>query len=172
MRSDAALWAALIAQSEQASSVLLPRIEPHPAALAVGLAGAGLGLWTVRDPALPAREWLGWIALVMVVVAMLMWALMRRTHVGWRLAFDTRRIAPEGEAGEPAELAGAGWKLFCVPGSKRRSLAIEFRHEDGGRPLRVLQTRPGADRREHQLVSRLADVIARRLAMPREGLTL
>ncbi|UXH78899.1 hypothetical protein [Roseateles amylovorans] len=172
MRSDRALWQALIAQSEREASVLLPRIEPHPAAWAVGLAGTALGLWSTRDATLPGRELLGWLALLMVLAAMLMWALWRRRSVGWRLDFDRRRLVPEGEVGTPASLEGPGWRLYCIGGSKRRSLALEFRHEDGGRPLRVLQTRAGADRREHALVSRLADVIANRLAVPREGLSL
>lgn len=172
MRGDRAVWQALIAQSERDSSVLLPRIEPHPASLIVGLGGTVLGVCVARDPTLPARELLGWLALVLVFAGMLMWTLMKRQGVGWRLDFAARRVRPEGETGTPASLDAPGWRLFCVPGSKRRSLALEFRHEDGGRPLRVLQTRAGADRREHELVSQLADVIARRLSMPREGLSL
>ncbi|OWQ83035.1 hypothetical protein CDN99_27430 [Roseateles aquatilis] len=172
MRSDRALWQTLIAQSEGEPSVLLPKIEPHPAALVVGLGGTALGLWATRQASLPWREELGWLALAMVVAGMLMWTLMKRRGIGWRLDFASRRIAPEGEPGVPASLDAPGWRVCCVAGNKRRSLALEFRHEDGGRPLRVLQTRAGADRREHELVSRLADVIARRLSMSREGLSL
>lgn len=171
MPSDRTLWQALIRESEQAPSVLLPRIEPHPASWVVGLLGTGLGLWSTRSATLPERDWLGWLALLMVLAGMLMWALWRRQGVGWRLDFDQRRLSPEGESGAPASIDGPGWRMLCVGGSKRRSLALEFRHDDGGRPLRVLQTRAGADRREHELVSRLADVIARRLAVPREGLS-
>ena len=111
-------------------------------------------------------------ALGLVVAGMAAWGLLRREHLGWRLDFATRELAPVGVDGEPRRLDGPGWGLYCVGGSKRRSLALEFRHEDGGKALRVLETRGGASREEHQLVSQIADALAQRLQLRREGLSL
>lgn len=173
MNSDAALWRRLLSEAGSAPQLFVPRIEPHPAALVVGLAGTALGIWTARSGADWAwRVELGWLALALAVAGMLMFVTLRRSGVGWRVDFAARQVQPQGEDGRSATLDGPGWRLFCVAGSKRRSLALEFRHEDGGRPLRVLQTRAGASKQEHQLVSQLADAIAQRLSVPREGLSL
>ncbi|MDM4766834.1 hypothetical protein [Pelomonas sp. SE-A7] len=172
LRSDATLLRALIDQARAAGSLLLPRLEPHPAALVVTLGGTGLGLAAARNPDWAWRSELGWLALGLVLVGMLMFLLMRREGVGWQLDLQQKRAEPLGEVGEPRDLQGEGWRLFCVAGSKRRSLALELRHDDGGRPLRLFQTRGGADREEHRLTSELADVLAARLGLGREGLSL
>ncbi|MGM9513301.1 hypothetical protein ACS5PK_03495 [Roseateles sp. DB2] len=172
MRSSAALFRRLRDEIPQTGQVLLPRVEVHPLSWGLGLAGTALGLWGV--PALPAsmRGAAGWLALSLVVAGMAAWGFMRREHLGWRLDFASRQLDPVGVDGEPRRLDGPGWGLFCVGGSKRRSLALEFRHEDGGKALRVLETRGGASREEHQLVSQIADALAQRLQVRREGLTL
>ncbi|MDL5034633.1 hypothetical protein QRD43_22195 [Pelomonas sp. APW6] len=172
MRSSAALFRRLRDEIPQARQVLLPRVEVHPLSWGLGLTGTALGLWGV--PALPAamRPGAGWLALGLVVAGMAVWGFMRREHLGWRLDFAARQLDPVGVDGESRRLDGSGWGLFCVGGAKRRSLALEFRHEDGGKALRVLETRAGASREEHQLVSQIADALAERLQMRREGLTL
>ena len=172
MRSNAALWRRLRDEIPLASQVLLPRVEVHPLSWGLGLTGTALGLWGV--PALPAawRTGAGWLALALVVAGMAAWGLLRREHLGWRLDFASRRLDPVGVDGEVQRLDSPGWALFCVGGGKRRSLALEFRHEDGGKALRVLETRGGASREEHQLVSQIADALAQRLQLRREGLTL
>lgn len=172
MRSSAALFRRLRDEIPQADQVLLPRVEVHPLSWGLGLTGTALGLWGV--PALPAamRPGAGWLALALVVAGMAAWGFLRREQVGWRLDFATRQLDPVGVDGDARALDGAGWGLFCVGGSKRRSLALEFRHEDGGKALRVLETRAGASRKEHQLVSQIADALAERLQVRREGLTL
>jgi len=172
MRSNAALWRRLRDDIPQARQVLLPRVEVHPLSWGLGLTGTALGLWGV--PLLPDawRTGAGWLALGLVVAGMAAWGLLRREHLGWRLDFATRELAPVGVDGELRRLDGPGWGLYCVGGSKRRSLALEFRHEDGGKALRVLETRGGASREEHQLVSQIADALAQRLQLRREGLSL
>lgn len=178
MKSDQALLQRLLEESESVDSLLLPWLEPHPAALFVGLSGAALGVATVRMPQLANwAEPLAWLALLLVVAGMLMFVLLRRPGLGWRVDFLAAQLRPVGLGDKDCDQAGAslqgeGWKLLCISGSKRRSLALEFRHIDGGRPLRVFQTRAGANREEHRLVSLLADVLARRLQVKREGLSL
>ncbi|MEJ6007334.1 hypothetical protein WG899_17425 [Paucibacter sp. AS339] len=172
MRSNAALLRRLLSEAEASDSLVLPLLEPHPAALIVGLAGTALGLATVRVEGMPFVRELGWLALSLVVAGMLMYVLMQRPGIGWRIGLADARVEPVGQAGAPAVLKGAGWKLLCIAGSKRQSLALEFRHVDGGRPLRVFQTRANAGRAEHALISQLADVMARRLGVERAGLSL
>lgn len=172
MRSNAALLRRLLDDARAADSVLLPRIEPHPLGFVVGLGGAALGIACARVETLPLRSELGWLALALVALAMLMFQFMLRNGVGWRVDIAARSLCPEGIAdARPALLSGDGWALFCVAGSKKRSLAFEFRHADGGKPLRVFQTRGGAGRDEHHLASALADRLAARMQMRRDGLT-
>lgn len=170
--SQASLLRRLTEEAEQQDQVMLPMQEPHPLGLAVTLLGTALGLITVRVEGVPFAQELGWLSLLMVMAGMLMVFMLQRSGVGWRIGLGDARLEPVGQAGAPAVLKGAGWKLLCVAGSKRRSLALEFRHEDGGRPLRVFQTRANAGRSEHQLTSQLADVMARRLGVERAGLSL
>lgn len=172
MRSNAALLRRLLDEAQRADTLLLPRIEPHPLGLVVGLGGAALGIATARIETLPLRSELGWLALALVALGMLMFQFMLRAGVGWRIDIAARALEPVGITdAQPAPLSGEGWALYCIAGSKKRSLALEFRHEDGGKPLRVFQTRGGAGRDEHHLTSALADRLAARLAVRRDGLT-
>lgn len=172
MQSDAPRLRALLAQVPEAPSVFLPHIEAHPAAWGLGLAGAMLGAAVVPNLPVGLQPSVGWVALLMVVLGSLIWAFVKRPGLGWHIDLATREVRPQGVPGEARVLQGEGWSLVCVAGSKRRSLALEFRHEDGGRPIRVLHTRAGASREEHQLVSQLADALAQRLNVARGGLTL
>ena len=173
MISNAALLRRLLEESQSADSLVLPLLEPHPAALIVGLSGAALGVAAVRIPQLPWAPQLAWVALILVVAGMLMYLLMRRVGVGWQIDLLAAQLTPLGQPSlAAASLKGEGWKLLCINGAKRRSLALEFRHVDGGRPLRVFQTRAGANREEHSLVSQLADTVAQRLGVERAGLSL
>lgn len=170
MRSAERLLRQLLADAPRAGSLWLPKLEPHPAALIVGLGGVALGIVSAREL---GSHLLGWIGLSLAIAGMLMYATMLRSGIGWSLHFSPAHAEPVNLDGQGREFGpGEGWALFCIGGSGRRSLALEFRHVDGGKPLRVFQTRPNANRSEHQLTSQLADAIARRLNMGREGLTL
>ncbi|MFY7863727.1 hypothetical protein [Roseateles sp.] len=170
--SQKSLLRRLNEEAEQLDCVVLPLLEPHPLPLVLGLLGTALGLISVQVEGLPFATELGWLSLALVMAGMLLVAVLQRSGVAWRIDLKDARIEPVGQAGGPAVLKGPGWMLLCVPGTKRRSLALEFRHEDGGRPLRVFQTRGNARPREHQLTSQLADVLARRLGVERAGLSL
>lgn len=172
MMSNAPLLRRLLGESQSAGSLVLPLLEPHPAALVVGLSGAALGVAAVRMPQLPWAPQLAWVALIWVVAGMLMYLVLRRPGVGWRIDLVAAQLTPLGQAGQATSVKGEGWRLLCINGAKRRSVALEFRHVDGGRPLRVFQTRAGANREEHGLVSQIADVLAQRLQVKREGLSL
>lgn len=169
VRSSEPLLRRLLAEASQAPVLFFPKLEPHPAALVVGLGGLVLGVATVREG---HGVLLGWLALGLCVAGMLMYATLLRPGIGWQLDLAARRLLPVGLQADAADLPGAGWRVYCVGGSGRRSLALEFRHVDGGKPLRFFHTRNGAGRTEHQLTSQLADALAARLGMQREGLSL
>lgn len=169
MRSTEALLRGMLADARDAAQLWCPRLEPHPAALVAGLAGAALGVISHRQ----AWPLLGWAALALCLLGMALYTTLRRDGIGWRLHLTTpARAEPVGVDGEARTLDGAGWSVYCVGGSGRRTLALEFRHEDGGKPLRVFQTRSGANRAEHQLTSQLADTLSARLHIGRHGLSL
>lgn len=169
MRPTEPLLRGMLADARGAAQLWLPRLEPHPASLIVGLVGVALGLLSHRRD-LPL---LGWVALALCLIGMALHVTLRRSGIGWRLQLTPNaRAEPVGVDGEPRTLDGPGWSVYCVGGSGRRTLALEFRHEDGGAPLRVFQTRAGANRAEHQLTSQLADTLSARLHMGRQGLSL
>ncbi len=169
MRPTERLLRSMLADARSAAQLWCPRLEPHPAALIVGLAGVALGIFSHRRN-LPQ---LGWAALALCLVGMAMHVTLRRSGIGWRLQLTAPvRAEPVGVDGEARTLDGPGWSVHCVGGSGRRTLALEFRHDDGGAPLRIFQTRTGANRTEHQLTSQLADALSARLHMGRQGLSL
>ncbi|MFG6412490.1 hypothetical protein ACG02S_01110 [Roseateles sp. DC23W] len=169
MRSTEALLRRMLMDARDAAELWCPRLQPHPAALVSGLAGAALGVFSHRQ----GSVLLGWLALALCVIGMALYATLHRDGIGWRLQLATPpRIEPVGVDGEARTLDGAGWSVCCVGGIGRRTLALEFRHADGGKPLRVFQTRTGANRAEHQLTSQLADTLSARLHMGRQGLSL
>lgn len=159
----------LVDQARQEPVLFLPKLEPHPAGAAVGLGGVALGLYAARQS---AATLLGWLGLGLCVAGMFIHATLRRQGIGWQLDLQQRLLRPAGQPGDVHELAGEGWALYCVGGSGRRTLALEFRHQDGGAPRRFFQTRSGASRAEHQLTSQLADALAARLQIGRQGLSL
>lgn len=169
MRSTEALLRGMVTDARDAAELWCPRLEPHPAALVAGLAGAALGVVSHRQ----ASPLLGWAALLLCLLGMALYATLRRNGIGWRLRLAApAQVQPVGVDGEARTLEGTGWSVYCVGGNGRRTLALEFRHEDGGKPLRVFQTRTGANRAEHQLTSQLADTLSARLHMGRHGLSL
>lgn len=169
MRPTEPLLRAMLADARGAAQLWLPRLEPHPAALVVGLGGVALGIFSHRQ----GSPQLGWAALALCLVGMALYATLRRGGIGWRLQLASpARAEPVGVDGEARTLEGPGWSVYCVGGNGRRTLALEFRHDDGGAPLRVFQTRAGANRAEHQLTSQLADTLSARLHMGRQGLSL
>lgn len=173
MLSNAALLRRLLDETKAGAGVLLlPRLEPHPVALVLGLGGAALGVATARFETMPGRSMLAWMALAAVVAGMVMYSFLTRPGVGWQVDLAARRVQPLGFEAEDADLQSKpGWLLVCVAGSKRRSVAIDLKHEDGGRPRRLFQTRANAGQEEHALMSQLADALAGRLGVRREGLT-
>ncbi|MEO3690126.1 hypothetical protein [Roseateles paludis] len=169
MLATESLLRRLVDDAGQQPLLFLPKLEPHPMGAAVGLGGVALGLYAARQS---AATLLGWFALTLCVAGMFIHATLRRQGIGWQLDLQSRTLRPVGQPGEAQVLDAEGWSLFCVGGSGRRMLALEFRHQDGGAPRRFFQTRSGANRTEHQLTSQLADALAARLQMGRQGLSL
>ena len=163
--------ARLAAEAGSADALLLPREEPHPAGMMLGLAGFGLGLLAAQG-SFGGREALGWVALAMLCVAMWLHARLRRVSGGWRVDFAARRVEPLGAASpmrdEPLQLDGSGWSIQVAPGDRRAHVAIDLRHADRGCVARLLDV-PARRSAQLDAIDRLAAALARRLAVERSG---
>lgn len=158
---------AWISVAERDPMVVLPRLEPHWAGMAVGFASAALGVALARTEG-PAREPLAWLALAGGLVGMLLHWRWKRTTDGWRVDFERRRIEPVGGRGTVEAVDGAGWSIQTAPSDRKANIAIDLRHVDRGRVARLVDV-PARRRQEMIRVSRLADVLARRLGVERSG---
>lgn len=155
------------AAAERDPAVFLPRLEPHWAGMAVGFASAALGVLAARSEDLP-REPLGWLALTGGLVGMLLHWRWKRATAGWRVDFERRRVEPVGQRGEPEPVDGDGWSIQTAPSDRKANIAIDLRHVDRGRVARLVDL-PARRRQEMIRISRLADVLARRLGVERSG---
>ncbi|HSW07757.1 hypothetical protein [Aquabacterium sp.] len=162
----------LLAAAEQADEMFLPRIEPGWVGSALALLGLAAGLWWARSQPTGGGFGMGWLALAMILLGMLIQLTRRHMDSGWQLDLQHRLITPVGLAGEPVQIGGDDYSLVCTAGDRKRSLAIDLRHAQRGRVARLFQT-PGPVRLgDHRVLSALTDVLARRLQVGREGLTV
>jgi hypothetical protein len=157
--------AELVQAAGAGPAVFLPRVEAHPAGMAVAgvalMLGVAAGAWVSPT--------LGWVALVVMMLAMLLHARVMRVRAGWQVDFVARRIAPHGLHGEAETIDGEGWSIVCAPGDKRQSIAIDLRHADRGRVARLYDSAPRLRGAQMKQLSELADVLARRLRVERAG---
>ena len=158
----------LLRGAETAPALLLPRLEPHPAGLWLGVACFLLGLaaasWEGR-----AAQVLGWIALFGLLLSMLLHARWKRARAGWWVDFEQRKLTPRELPGEAVALEGAGWSVVCAPGERRTAVAIDLRHAERGRVARLYDSGPWIYGRRLEQLDALADVLARRLRVERGG---
>jgi hypothetical protein len=163
--------ARLATEAGSASTLELPREEPHPAGMVLGGAGFLVGLVAAQG-SFAGREMLGWAALVVVCVAMWLHARFKRVGGGWRVDFAARRVEPLMAPGAgrdgPADLAGEGWSIQVAPGERRAHVAIDLRHRDRGRVARLLDV-PARRKAQLEAIDTLAATLARRLAIERSG---
>ena len=178
----------LLRAAEQDDEVFLPRLEPGWQGAALAVAGAAMGEgWALltkmgREPAAPAAGLdpavvaaagpaLGWLALILIFVGLLIQLSTWRVRGGWRLRLSRRELQPEGLAGHPHTLQHpAGYALSCVAGDRFRSVAIDLRHDERGRVARIFQTPARTSMKNIRACSELTDILARRLGVAREGL--
>lgn len=163
--------ARLAAEAGSASTLELPREEPHPAGMVLGGAGFLAGLVAAQG-SFAGREILGWAALAAVCVAMWLHARFKRVGGGWRVDFAARRVEPLASTGagrdEPTEIGGEGWSIQVAPGERRAHVAIDLRHRDRGRVARLLDV-PARRKAQLEAIDSLAGRLARRLAVERSG---
>lgn len=165
-------YESLLAQAEQPAPLFLPRIETGWIGSAVALAGLGVGLaWVRFDPSGSQQAW-GWLALLLVFGGMGLQFGRRHIDTGWTIDWQARRITPVGATGQPVQIDGEGYAVVCTAGDKRRSVAIDLRHDERGRVARLFQTPGPARMADHRTLSALADVLSRRLGVGRGGLTI
>ena len=157
----------LVRAARDESQVFLPRVEAHPAglwlgavSLALGLAAAGIGDGHVA---------LGWVALAGMLAAMLLHALLKRARAGWLVDFASRTLTPRELPGEAVAIDGAGWSVACAPGDRRHSIAIDLRHVERGRVVRLFDSAARLRGAQMTRLNELADVLARRLRIERSG---
>jgi len=157
--------AELVHAAGDGPTVFLPKVEAHPVGMAVGAVALLLG---VAAGAL-ASPTLGWVALVVMMGAMLLHARVMRVRSGWEVDFAARRVTPQGVYGEVEQIGGDGWSIVCAPGDRRQSIAIDLRHVDRGRVARLYDSPPRLRGAQMQQLSELADLLARRLRIERAG---
>ena len=104
--------AELVHAAGDGPTVFLPKVEAHPVGMAVGAVALLLG---VAAGAL-ASPTLGWVALVVMMGAMLLHARVMRVRSGWEVDFAARRVTPQGVYGEVEQIGGDGWSIVCAPG--------------------------------------------------------
>jgi len=159
--------AQLLANAAREPVLWLPRVEAHWAGLALGLASAALGFGLSQFD-LPGRVPLAWLCLFGVMAAMWLQWRWKKTDTGWRVDFAQRRVEPVGVRGQALAIAGTGWSIQTSPGDRRTSVAIDLRHADVGRVVRLLDV-PAPRKAELGQLSALADTIAHRLDIARTG---
>lgn len=162
--------AAWLREGSAQPQLLLQRRRPHIAGSLLALASVALGVLAQRE-GFPAAQATGAVALLGVLLGMGLHWLWQQPDGGWRVDFEGRRVEPLGrmpDAAEPVQIAGAGWSIQVGPGERRGQLAIDLRHVDRGRVVRLVD-RPARRFAEVQRLIELADLLARRLAVERSG---
>lgn len=165
-------YESLLARAELPAPLFLPRIEAGWVGSAVALVGLVLGVgWARLDPSGAQQGW-GWLALLLIFGGMGLQLTRRHMDQGWTVDWQLRRFTPVGAVGQPLQIEGEGYVIVCTAGDKRRSVAIDLRHDERGRIARLFQTPGPARLADHRTLSALADVLARRLQLGRDGLTV
>lgn len=165
-------YSELLAAAETDDSVFLPRIEPGWLGAAIALIGLAAGVFWARSQPAAGDLTVGWIALALILLGMLVQLTRRRINSGWQVDLLARSITPVGQSGQALRLADGDYAIVCTAGDRKRSLAIDVRQAEGRRVMRLFQT-PGPVRlADHRVLSALADVLARRLNVARDGLTV
>jgi hypothetical protein len=158
---------ALVRAAHDAPQLFLPRVEAHPAGLWLGAASLALGLAaaSIGD----GHAALGWVALCGMLVAMLLHAGLKRARAGWLVDFAARTVTPCELPGDAVLIDGAGWSIACAPGDRRQSIAIDLRHAERGRVVRLFDSAARLRGVSMTRLNELADVLARRLRIERSG---
>lgn len=167
----AASTARWLREGAQQPVLALPSQRPHVLGSVVGLASLALGVLAQRE-GFPAQQFVSVLALGGVGLGMLLHWGVQQVDGGWRVDFERRLIEPLGAgADEAVQIAGDGWSIQVAPGERRGQIAIDLRHEDRGRVVRLVD-RPARRFAEVKRLDALADLLARRLQVARSGLTL
>ena len=154
--------------------LFLPRVEIGWVGSAVALTGLVLGVLWARGHQGGPGDAVGWLALFLVLAGMVIQMTWRHIDNGWLVDFTRRGVQPVGTTGpgvQAHELMGSDYCVMLSPGDKWRSLVIDLRHNDTGRVARLFQTPGPARMTDHRALSALADVLARRLHVRRDGMT-
>lgn len=161
----------LLATAERDDVVFLPHIEPGRVGNALALVGLALGVVWARWHSPGGETVVGWVALALVFAGMLIQTSLRRIDTGWQVDLRRRLITPVGCIGEPVTVSGNGFNVTFAAAEKKRCVVIDLCQDDKGRVVRLFET-PGSVRlADHRALSGLADVLARRLQVRRDGLT-
>jgi len=164
----AASTARWLREGAQQPVLALPSQRPHVLGSVVGLASLALGVLAQRE-GFPAQQLVSALALGGVGLGMLLHWGVQQVDGGWRVDFERRLIEPLGAgAGAAVQIAGGGWR---IQGGGPGQIAIDLRHEDRGRVVRLVD-RPARRFAEVKRLDALADLLARRLQVARSGLTL
>lgn len=154
-------------EAQAQPTVFLAQVQPHPAGSVVALVSFLAGLASAQW-VFPGHQVLSWVALVGLLVGMVLHWRWKTADTGWRVDFPQRRVEPVGLRGQAEQVEGEGWSVQVGPGDRRSHLAIDLRHRDRGRVARLLDT-PARGSRPLRQVDELADLLARRLQVPRTG---
>ena len=175
------MWATLgmpdlLRAAQHEDEVFLPMLVPGWQGAALAVAGAALGeWWAVSTKAgaasSPQGSLLGWAALTLILVGLLVQMTRLRTKGGWAVNLAQRRLEPRGLPGQVVVIDNPeGYTLACVAGDRFRSVAIDLQHVERGRVARLLQTPARTRLRDIRACSVLTDHLAQRLGVARGGL--
>lgn len=157
----------LLQQASREQVLFLPCVQSHQAGGVIGLLCFVLGVVAAQGT-FPGHEVVTWIALGGVFLGMVLHWRWKKTHAGWRVDFKRRVVEPVGLRGRVQPITGEGWSIQVAPGDKRTCVAIDLRHVERGRVVRLLDM-PARGKADTFNVDQLADRLALRLQIPRTG---
>ena len=157
----------LLQQASRDQVLFLPRVESHEAGGIIGLLCFAVGV-VAAQWAFPGHEAVAWAALVGVFLGMVLHWRWKKANAGWRVDFNRRLVEPVGLRGRVQPIAGDGWSIQVAPGDKRTCVAIDLRHADRGRVVRLVDM-PARGKSDTFNLDQLADRLALRLQIPRTG---
>lgn len=157
----------LLQQASRDPVLFLPRVESHEAGGVIGLVCFAVGV-VAAQWAFPGHEMVAWVALCGVFLGMVLHWRWKKANAGWRVDFTRRLVEPVGLRGRAQPIAGEGWSIQVVPGDKRACVAIDLRHVERGRVVRLIDV-PARGKSDTFNLDQLADRLALRLQIPRTG---